>query len=213
MTENSEEEYQNNSEFSRGDKSVPRGVESDTYQSEFHGTEPEEKNREITNEGSNIEDKLGEFFKGFVEEVTQLNKSLIEEKRMINELCNLLAQILGSVGTSLDIPVQRMKRLRNAKQIRVSSEGQILVICEDGVESELKFYPTEMIHEILWAIFPEVVKAIRNYKDKVIKRVTLLGKIKSELTDLRRALLMVNKETSEGNQPLPHKSAQLMEEH
>ena len=97
MTENSEEEYQNNSEFSRGDKSVPRGVESDTYQSEFHGTEPEEKNREITNEGSDIEDKLEEFFKGFVEEATQLNKSLIEEKRMINELCNLLAQILGSV--------------------------------------------------------------------------------------------------------------------
>ena len=106
-----------------------------------------------------------------------------------------------------------MARLGNAKQIRVNSEGQILVICEDGVESELKFYPTEMIHEILWAIFPEVVKAIRNYKDKVIKRVTLLGKIKSELTNLRRALLMVNKETFEDNQPLPHKSAQLMEEH
>jgi hypothetical protein len=213
MTENLEERYQNNEQVSRGDKPVPREVESDTYPSVFQRTEPEEKNREITSEGSNIEDKLGEFFKGFAEEATQLNKALIEEKRMINELCNLLAQILGSVGTSVDIPTQRMTRIGNAKQIRVSSEGQIMVICEDGVESELKFYSTEMILEILWAIFPEIVKAIRNHKDKVIKRVTLLGKIRNELTNLRRNLPKVNEKTSEGNQSTPNKNAQLMEEH
>jgi hypothetical protein len=213
MTENLEERYQNDEQVSRGDKSVPREVESDAYPSVFQRTEPEEKNREITSEGSNIEDKLGEFFKGFAEEATQLNKALIEEKRMINELCNLLAQILGSVGTSVDIPAQRMTRIGNAKQIRVSSEGQIMVICEDGVESELKFYSTEMILEILWAIFPEIVKAIRNYKDKVIMRVTLLGKIRNELTNLRRNLPKVNEETSEGNQSTLNKNAQLMEEH
>ena len=199
-------------QFSHWHSNIPRGSEVDGYPSGLQSAEIEEGS-EIRGRGQEIEHRVGEFFRELSEETSQLSESLAEEKKLISDLCDLLAQILRSVRVTLEIPSRRMINLRDAGQVRLDSEGQVIVVRDDGATSKaLKLYPAETILEIFWAVFPEVGQAIKTYRNKVIKRIGLMEKIKNELTNLQKALHSVKKEDSGRMQEQCDTRSPLMEE-
>ncbi|MCW3981146.1 MAG: hypothetical protein NWF11_06685 [Candidatus Bathyarchaeota archaeon] len=203
---------QGSRQFSNMHSSTPPGTRVDAYESGLQSVETEEGS-EVRENGREIENRIGEFFRELSEETSQLGESVAEEKKLIADLCDLLAQILRSVRVTLEIPARRMINLRDAGQVRLDSEGQVIVILDDGATSKaLKLYPAETILEIFWAVFPEVGQAIKTYRNKVIKRVGLMEKIKNELTNLQKALHSVKKDDSVRMQEQRDTRAPLMEE-
>lgn len=160
-----------------------------------------------------MENRVHEFFRELSEETRQLGASLTEEKELIDDLCDLLAQILRSVGVTLEIPPRRMMNLQDGGHVRLNLDGEVVVVQGDGVTSKLlKLYPGDTILEIFWAVLPEIGHAIKAYRTKVIERVGLMGKIKNELASLQNALHLVRKEDSGKEQDQGDSSSPLMEE-
>ncbi len=213
MSQNSEgESGQVSKHDSHRHPGSPGRTEADVYPSGLQSSVIEE-GIEIQEHGYGIENRVHEFFKELSEETYQLSESLAEEKELIADLCDLLAQILRSVRVTLELPPRRMTNLRDGGQVRLDVDGEVVVIQADGVTSKLlKLYPGETILEIFWAVFPEVGHAIKTYRNKVIERVGLMGKIKNELANLQKALHSTKKETSGKTQEQCDTSSPLMEE-
>jgi len=201
MSQNSEDESPQVSEhFSHRQLSRPGRTEEKVCASGLQSSVIEEGSR-IREADYGIEKRVHEFFRELSEETQQLGESLAEEKELIVDLCNLLAQILRSVQVTLEIPPRRMRSLRDGAHVRLNLDGEVAVIQSDGVTSKLlKLYPGETILEIFWAVFPEVGHVIKAYRNKVIERVGLMGKIKIELANLQNALHLAKKEDS-GKKP------------
>ncbi len=160
-----------------------------------------------------MENRVHEFFRELSEETRQLGESLTEEKELIDDLCDLLAQILRSVRVTLEIPPRRMMNLQDGGHVRLNLDGEVVVVQGDGVTSKLlKLYPGDTILEVFWAVFPEVGHAIKAYRTKVIERVGLMGKIKNELANLQNALHLVRKEDDGKEQDQGDSSSPLMGE-
>jgi hypothetical protein len=213
MSQNTEgESGQVSKHFSHRHPDSPGRTEADASSSGLQSSVIEEGS-EIRENGYGIEHRVHEFFRELSEETYQLSESLAEEKELIADLCDLLAQILGSVRVTLEIPPRRMINLRDGGHVRLDLDGEVVMVQGDGVTSKLlKLYPGETILEIFWAVFPEVGHAIKTYRNKVIERVGLMGKIKNELTSLQKALHSTKKENSGKKQEQCDASSPLMEE-
>jgi len=162
--------------------------------------ETEEKRREIEN-------RFNEFLKAINEETTQLGQFLIEEKKLINELCGLLTPILTRLKVSFTIPSTFIKSFEGARQITLDSKGH-LIIARDNEKVESKFlaeYPSDIVLAVFCVIIPELEKAMKTYRRNVTKRVSLLEKIKYELKNLHEAVLPVEKSDGQLQKEEPQK--------
>ncbi len=140
--------------------------------------------------------KFNEFLRAISEESLQLSEFLLEEKKLTNELCTLLAQILRRLKISLEISHEQLATLEKARQIKLNEECHLIIIRDnDRVDSKLLGdYPPSIILTVLWTIIPELEKAIKAYRKKISRRVSLLEKIKRELKNIQKAFAPAEKD-------------------
>lgn len=145
--------------------------------------------KEIERMRVEIEEKLQEFLRLITEETLQLSEFLIEEEKLIRELCKLLRPILKRLSISFNIPVKVIQLQTAPKQIILNEQGHLIIVYgKDRVDSKLlEEYPPDIVMAVFWNILPELGKSIKLYRKKISTRVNFFEKIKKELKNLFKA--------------------------
>jgi hypothetical protein len=152
------------------------------------GSPQAERTRQTGEKRWEIESKLTELLKMISHETAQLTNSIVEEKKLTNELCGLLSQILSRLKISFNVPPGYISNLEKATQIRVNEEGRLIAIASDsGHFKYLENYPTDTIMTVLLTIIPGLEEAIKAHRKTVSHRVSLLEKARLELKNLQKA--------------------------
>jgi len=171
-----------------------------SYTRQLQNSELEvEESKELEEKRGEIENKFNEFLAAINEETLQLSEFLIEEKKLTDELCGLLTQTLRRLKISFDIAPEYVAKLGEARQIKLNREGHLIIIRErDKVDSRLlSDYPPDVILTVVWVIIPELEKAMKVYRSRISKRVSLLEKIKQELKNIEKAFSPTEAKNSE----------------
>lgn len=116
-------------------------------------------------------------------ELRMLNKSLIKEREIINEVCDFVEKILGKLKMSLNIPIKKAPLFNNAHRLILDDKGHFIIFYENGktYSAPLRNYPPNVIAHVLIAAMPEIAEAIADYRIKVDSRISLFHRIKKEL--------------------------------
>jgi hypothetical protein len=151
----------------------------------------DETNEEFEKTKSEVEGKFAELLTTLSEETLQLSEFLIEEKKLIHELCSALREILRSLSMNLEIPVKAVPDFAGkVKQVTLNDEGHLLLIHEDGkvISKLLENYPPQVILAVVWNVVPKLERFLRNYRRKISDRVGIFEKIRKELKNIRQVL-------------------------
>lgn len=146
---------------------------------------------EIEKSKVEIEQKLQELLKGISEETLQLSEFLMEENKMVDELCMSLKQILKKLNVSFNIPPRDVPLHKKVKKVILNEEGHLIIVYEkDEVHSAfLAEYPPEIVMAVLWVVMPEVARVIMLYRKKISARVNFFGRVKKELKGVAKAII------------------------
>jgi hypothetical protein len=158
--------------------------------------------KEIEKSKVEMEQKLQELLNGINEETLQLSEFLMEENKMVDELCMSLKQILKKLNVSFNIPSQDIPLRKKMKKVILNEEGHLIIVYEkDEVHSAfLAEYPPEIVMAVLWVVIPEIAKVIMLYRKKISTRVNFFGKIKKELKGVVKAIVGAKETTSEASE-------------
>lgn len=149
----------------------------------------DETNENLEKTETEIEKKFADLLSAISDETLQLSEFLIEEKRLIQELCELLREILKRLKMSFEIPTRAVPEFQGkAKKILLNDEGHLLLILEgENVSSKvLEDYPPEVVLNVIWNIIPALEKSLKGYRRKISKRVGIFEKIKKELKNIQK---------------------------
>jgi hypothetical protein len=146
---------------------------------------------EIEKHKVEFEQKLQELLKIIGEETLQLSEFLMEEDKLIKELCNSLKQILKKLNVSFNIPSKDIPIKAKVKRVILNEECHLILVYEKGeVHSAfLAEYPPEIVMATLLVIMPELAKVIMLYRKKISARVSFFGRIKKELKNVVKAIV------------------------
>jgi len=146
---------------------------------------------EIEKHKIEFEQKLQELLKIISEETLQLSEFLMEEEKLIKELCSSLKQILKKLNVSFNIPSKDMPIKTKVKRVILNEECHLILVYEKGdVHSAfLADYPPEIVMATLLVIMPELAKVIMLYRKKISARVSFFGRIKKELKNVVKAIV------------------------
>jgi len=147
----------------------------------------DEPNENLEKAETEIEKKFAELLAAISDETLQLSEFLIEEKRLIQELCELFREILKRLKMSFEIPTKVVPEFQGkAKKILLNDEGHLLLILEgENVSSKiLEDYPPEVVLNVIWNIIPALEKSLKAYRRKISKRVGIFERIKKELKSI-----------------------------
>ena len=167
------------------------------YPYQLQNEEPDE-NFEKTK--AEIEKRFNELLTTISEETIQLSEFLLEEKKLIQELCMFLRHILRRLNMTFDIPLKAIPKLQaKAKKIVLNKEGHLIVMYEkEKVSSKvLEDYPPEIVLSVIWNVIPELEKSIKTYRRKISERVSIFERIKKELKNIHRVFSSSNKDENE----------------
>jgi len=134
-----------------------------------------------------IEKRFNELLTTISEETIQLSEFLLEEKKLIRELCMFLRQILKRLNMTFNIPTKALPELLpTVKKIVLNKEGHLIVMYEkEKVNSRvLEDYPPEIVLTVIWSVIPELEKSIKAYRRKISERVSIFERIKKELKNI-----------------------------
>lgn len=169
----------------------------------------EETDEDFEKTKGEIEKRFNELLTTISEETIQLSEFLLEEKKLIQELCMFLRHILRRLNMTFNIPLKAVPELQaKARKIVLNKEGHLIVMYEkEKVSSKvLEDYPPEIVLSVIWNVIPELEKSIKNYRKKISERVSIFEKIKKELKNIHRVFSSSNREESNvfivGNQEL-----------
>jgi hypothetical protein len=168
----------------------------------FHPMQLSEESEEILDEKEiekskvEIEQKLQELLKSINEETLQLSEFLMEENKLMNELCISLKQILKKLNVSFNIPPHDIPLRKKVKKVILNEEGHLIIVHEKGEVNSafLAEYPPEIVMAVLWVVMPELAKVVMLYRKKISTRANFFGKVKKELKSVVKAI--VGKEAS-----------------
>ena len=149
----------------------------------------DESDENLEKTETEIEKKFAELLAAISDETLQLSEFLVEEKRLIKELCELLREILKRLKMSFEIPIKVVPEFQGkAKKILLNDEGHLLLILEgENVSSKiLEDYPPEVVLNVIWNIIPALEKSLKAYRRKISKRVGIFEKMKKELKNIQR---------------------------
>lgn len=174
----------------------------------FHPVQLPEERREILDEKEiekskiEIEQKLQEFLRGISEETLQLSEFLMEESKLMNELCTSLKQVLKKINVSFNIPQRDIPVKKKVKKVVLNEEGHLILVYERGevYSAFLAEYPPEIVMAVLWSILPELAKVMTLYRKKISTRVNFFGKIKKELKSIAKAIVGGKKQLLESRE-------------
>ena len=132
-------------------------------------------------------DLLGTL-KDIQEEFLQITELASMEKNYTRELSNLLKQVLVVLRTSVPISPEVFKM--QVKDAALSSEGNVLVIQDDGLISSksLEEFDSETAVKVVADGLPKLRLAATNHRKKIGARVNVLEEVIRELRKLVRAL-------------------------
>jgi F0F1-type ATP synthase membrane subunit b/b' len=156
----------------------------ETYLNYPSQLQSEEVNEEFEKTRAEIEKRFNELLTTISEETIQLSEYLLEEKKLIRELCMFLRQILRRLNMTFNISVKAVPELQNtAKKIVLNKEGHLIIMYEkEKVSSKvLEDYPPEVVLTVIWCVIPELEKSIKTYRRKISERVSIFERIKKEL--------------------------------
>jgi hypothetical protein len=163
----------------------------------FHPVQISEESGELLDEKdiekskTEIEQKLQEILKSINEETLQLSEFLMEENKMMAELCMSLKQIVKKLNISFNIPPQNIPFRKKIKKVILNEEGHLILVHEKGEVNSafLAEYPPEIVMAVLWTIMPELAKVVMLYRKKISTRVNFFGKVKKELKSVAKAII------------------------
>jgi len=163
----------------------------------FHPVQLTEESEEILDEKEiekskvEIEQKLQELLKNISEETLQLSEFLMEENKLMSDLCVSLKQILKKLNVSFNIPPQDLPIHKKVKKVILNEEGHLILIYEKGdvYSAFLAEYPPEIVMATLWIVMPELAKVVMLYRKKIGTRVNFFGKVKKELKGVVKAIV------------------------
>jgi len=181
----------------------------EVYLSYPHQLQSEETDENFEKTKAEIEQRFNELLTTISEETIQLSEFLIEEKRLIQELCMFLRHILRRLNMTFNIPLKAIPEMQaKAKKIELNKEGHLIIMYEkDKVSSKvLEDYPPEIVLAVIWNVIPELEKSIKAYRKKISERVSIFERIKKELKNIQQVFSSSSKGESEviivGNQEL-----------
>lgn len=146
--------------------------------------------KEIEKSKVEIEQKLQELLKSINEETLQLSEFLMEESKLMKELCGSLRQILKRLNVSFSIPPQNLPLPKRVQKVILNEEGHLILVYEKGEVNSafLAEYPPEIVMAALWTVMPELAKVVMLYRKKISTRVNFFGKVKKELKSVVKAI-------------------------
>ncbi|HVP92770.1 MAG TPA: hypothetical protein VMS94_03410 [Acidobacteriota bacterium] len=155
--------------------------------------------KEIEKSKAEIEQKLQELLKNINEETLQLSEFLMEENKMMEDLCMSLKQVLKKLNVSFSIPPQNIPIRTKINKVILNEEGHLILVHEKGDVNSgfLAEYPPEIVMAVLWTVMPELAKVVMLYRKKISVRVNFFGKVKKELKDVVKAI--IGKEGASGS--------------
>lgn len=174
----------------------------------FHPVQLSGESEEILDETkiektkAEIEQKLQEILKEINEETLQLSEFLIEEEKMMNELCLSLKQILKKLNVSFSIPARDVPIGKNVKKAILNEEGHLILVYEKGevYSAFLAEYPPETVMAVLWLVMPELAEVITLYRKQISTRVNFFGKLKKELKSVAKTIVGGKESTAEAGE-------------
>ena len=146
---------------------------------------------EIEKHKLELEQKLQELLRSINEETLQLSEFLMEEGKLIRELCMSMRQILKKLNVSFSIPPKDIPIKAKVKKVVLNEECHLILVYEKGeVHSAfLAEYPPEIVMATLLVIMPELAEVIMLYRKKISTRVSFFAKIKKELKNVVKAIV------------------------
>lgn len=142
-------------------------------------------------------EEVQELLRNIGEETSQLRGFLMEERKLMNELCVSIKQILKKINVSFNIPPQNIPVKKGAKRVILNEEGYLMLIYgRDDVNSAfLAEYPPRVVMAVLWVVMPKLAEVVTSYRKKVGKRVGFFRKLKRELKNIAKAVVGEKGET------------------
>jgi hypothetical protein len=134
-------------------------------------------------ENENTEQKLTEILESMTVETSQLNEAINEESKIIGEVCLSLKEVLTKLHVSFNIPPEDVP-IKNGTKKAVLDEDCRLTFVYGNDEKHTAFlaeYPPQMVMAVLWAVIPELAKAVTIYRKRMNARANFFEKIKKEL--------------------------------
>ncbi|MEM3765505.1 MAG: hypothetical protein QXU46_00580 [Candidatus Bathyarchaeia archaeon] len=146
---------------------------------------------EIEKHKVELEQKLQELLKSISEETLQLSEFLMEEDKLVRELCTSMRQILKKLNVSFNIPPREIPIKANVKKVILNKECHLILVYEKGeVHSAfLAEYPPEIVMAALMVVMPELAEVIMLYRKKISTRVSFFARIKKELKNVVKAIV------------------------
>jgi len=158
---------------------------------QFSESEEVLNTEEIEKHKVELEQKLQELLKSISEETLQLSEFLMEEDRLVKELCTSMKQILKKLNVSFNIPPRDMPIKAKVKKVILNEECHLILVYEKGeVHSAfLAEYPPEIVMATLLVIMPELAEVIMLYRKKISTRVSFFARIRKELKNVVKAIV------------------------
>jgi len=142
-----------------------------------------QKNGENGPENGNTEQKLTEILESITVETSQLNEAINEEGKIIGEVCLLLKEVLTKLHVSFNIPPEDVAMERGTKKALLDEDCRLTFVYGND-EKHTKFLaecPPQMVMSVLWAVIPELAKAVTIYRKRMNARADFFEKVKKEL--------------------------------
>jgi hypothetical protein len=190
---------------------ISTGTESseETYLYYPYRLQSEETDENFEKTKAEIEKRFNELLTTISEETLQLSEFLLEEKKLIQELCMFLRHILKRLNMTFNIPLKAIPELQGkAKRIVLNKEGHLIVIYErDKINSKvLEDHSPEIVLSVIWNVIPELERSIKTYRKRISERVSIFERIKKELKNIQKVFSSSNREGNEvfmvGNEEL-----------
>lgn len=169
---------------------------------------------EIEKQKAEFEQKLQELLRSINEETLQLSEFLMEEDRLIKDLCASLKQVLKKLRVSFYIPPREIPIRGKVKKVILNEECHLILVYEKGeVHSAfLAEYSPEIVMATLLVIMPELAKALMLYRKRISTRVSFFGRIKKELKSVVKAIVGSQEAAETEKEPLDAVKASLNSE-
>ena len=123
-----------------------------------------------------------------------MSEFLIEDKKLAQELCKILRQVLKHLNLSFVIPSRAIPISKEIDQIILNEEGHLIFVYEKNkVDSKaLEEYPPEIIFFVFLNVIPKLGKLLRLYRQRVGMRVNFFEKMYRELENVSRVFVTSN---------------------
>lgn len=149
-------------------------------------------------------DQIEKILKIISEEAMQLSEFLLQEEKLIRELCVILKQVLKQLNMSFNLSANIFPQAPKTQEIILNAEAHLIFIGnENEVKSKaLEDYPPQVILNIASFIIPELGKSLTSYRKEVSSRIGIFDRINHELRNLRKILANRPKNLEEETNPV-----------